>query len=796
MSQIQWTNYVVFSKFAKNSEGHIPADDLIKRIQTHPGGEAYYNAFDLEPRATFKGYQGVARPAMGLVSFDFDSETDPKLSLEQVQRFLIHLGSPPDAAVFFSGKKGFHVGVPQEYFGLSPAQDLPARLADYATSLSKQFPTLDTTVYNSNRKFRLPRSIHPDTRLYKIQLPTVEFLQGSLSLDAIRKRAEKPGLFQLEKAHRQPSTALVEALRDSGRASYEVVVREKEVYSQFEKFGDKKCIQAMLDKRAEPGSKQSIAMRIISDLFNRGVHLKETHEILAEWCIKNQVIDGKVSETIDQIYGGEAYSYGCNDRYKREHCSGKCALYSKLSPETRPPALDAPAKLQAQALKKKKPSEHEIAQALLSKFQDKLLKQDRALFRYKDGHWKEVKLGEIDQIKVRIMEACENEATSYEVDSIYRTFVRELDPVPPGINLFDASPVGANFKNGTLHLRKTINPEGEAFRLEFLPHRQEDYMTNLLPYDYDESKSQKNQPFLEMLDRVFEGSPDKDEKIRAVKQMYGACLVPLWPHFFMLHGKPQTGKSTLIQIAEQLVSEENICSVEPHQFNGFNMESMIGKLVNADPDISTEFEISESQIKKVEDRRRFRIRRKGIADIYGFIPAIHMWGGNNIPPTATGYHKAHDRRWTFLEFKNVQGVGFYSKTYWKWIWDQNPQGIVNFALEGLEDLAARKGHFINPESGKLKLVQWQEEGDSVAQFLQSVADGEGDLVLDSNSKLMRSKLYECYQLWAEGEGYRWVPQTRAQFFSVLRAKGWADKKIEGVWYFMGVCVKVNAHAQH
>src|SRR5207247_650950 len=145
-----------------------------------------------------------------------------------------------------------------------------------------------------------------------------------------------------------------------------------------------------------------------------------------------------------------------------------------------------------------------------------------------------VRLGEIDQIKVKIMAACENEATSYEVDSIYRTFVRELDAVPPGINLFDASPFGANFKNGTLHLIQEFKNEQESFRLEFRPHRREDYMTNLLPYDYDESQTQKNQPFLEMLERVFENDRDRAEKIRAIQQMYGACLVPRWPHFFML----------------------------------------------------------------------------------------------------------------------------------------------------------------------------------------------------------------------------------------------------------------------
>lgn len=803
----QWKNYIVFSKYAKNSEGHLDASQLLPRIDTHPGNEAYYNAYDLEPRATFKGYQGLTRPAMNLVSFDFDSEENPELAFQDMLKFIGWVNSK-DQVVFFSGKKGFHVGVPSECFGITPSLDLPHRLSDLAHALSKTYATLDTSVYNANRKFRLPRSKHPGTGLYKIQIPLVELLQGTLKLPGIQIQAKTQGKVFLAdsqaKTGRAPLPHLVQALKEASKPSYDSYTEDRKVFTEFERYDDKLCIKRMLENRAEPGHKQAIALRLICDFYNQGKHYKDAQALMSEWCIRNNITDGKVHETLDQIYGGEAYSFGCNDAYKSKNCSAKCAIFKRLSTATKPNPIDAPAKT-VKETKFKIPPEKVLAELLLQQFEGNLIKQGRSLFIYVEHFWREVTLGEIDQIKCKIMDACQGLATSYQVDSIYRTFLRQIPHVEGELNLFDPNPFGANFEDGTLHLIEESTSGTKTFRLDFRPHRREDFMTNLLPMNYALAQGQCPAPeFDAMLGRVFHEDPDKDEKVRAVRQMYGACLMPRWPHLFMLYGPPQTGKSTVIQIAEQLVTRANRCSVEPHEFHSFNMETMVGKLLNSETDISSQWAISDAAIKRIEDRRITRIKRKGFTDVYGFIPAIHIFGGNDIPPTAEGAHKAHDRRWTFIEFKHIQGVGNYDKEYWRWLWELETPGILKFALEGLQDLCATHGHFLNPASGKERMAEWQESRDPVSQFLNAVRDHEVNVGVDPvyfnrDDKMTRQKLYNAFKTWTAtygAYGGKREDLGSSRFYATLRKRGLVEYKSGNDWYFKGFGANPPPDTQH
>jgi phage/plasmid-associated DNA primase len=271
----------------------------------------------------------------------------------------------------------------------------------------------------------------------------------------------------------------------------------------------------------------------------------------------------------------------------------------------------------------------------------------------------------------------------------------------------------------------------------------------------------------------------------------------------MLHGKPQTGKSTVIQIAEKMVSPENLCSVEPHQFHGFNMESMVGKLVNSDTDITTDAPISEANVKKIIDRRMFRIRRKGIADAYGFLPGVHVFGGNGIPPTLDGAHRAHDRRWTFISFNHVQGVGKYDIEYWLWVWEQSPQGIINFAIAGLEDLLKERGHYLNPESGKKKMDEWQTNTDPVELFIRDARAGVLELpperdkngnIVDSKTQVKVGETYRVKQPLLWGAFVAWHLDTFQQkpkvsrfgLYAALREKGYPTVIIGGYDHFSGI----------
>lgn len=471
-----------------------------------------------------------------------------------------------------------------------------------------------------------------------------------------------------------------------------------------------------------------------------------------------------------------------NDLHTREGLEEVRAQLLRLE-ENAPALMPIPGKLTTDKHQK-------VAAALVKFYGEKLIKQGSDLFSYTGTHWRILEKQHTDILKCELQILHGNQATYSQIMSSYNLFVAELPHVPEGVNLFSPPQWAANFRNGTLF----VVPRGAGkYGTEFRPHAPGDWMVNVLPYDYLPGDESRNLEFEEMLDRVFHGDSDKPEKIRALSQMYGACLVPAFPHLFMLWGAPGTGKSTAIILASRLVHKDNACSVDPTEFDGFNMETMAGKLVNFDTDIEMHKPISEKQIKKIVDRLPFRIRRKGIKDIDAPIPATHIFGGNNIPKTLDGASRAQDRRWTFISFNALVAKGNYNLDYASFCFEKGPQGILNFALRGLADLLESGGHFIQPQSGKEKMEEWQLQTDPIGQFLADIKGGE---VLDNTTRVMEGPTWriKTTQLWTcfvtfHQEVYNAPPKvTRFKFFSSLKERGVTKVTIRGTEHFAGLGV--------
>ncbi len=294
-----------------------------------------------------------------------------------------------------------------------------------------------------------------------------------------------------------------------------------------------------------------------------------------------------------------------------------------------------------------------------------------------------------------------------------------------------------------------------------------------------------------MLDRLFQNDADSSEKIFAIKEMFGACLAPLFPHLFMLHGKEKSGKTTLIVIAQRLLDQKNISSIEPHDFTGFNMATMAGKLANIVTDIDTEKMISDANIKKIEDRIPITINRKFKDPLIAPLPAIHIFAGNGIPPTGDGNSKAHERRWTFIEFKSFQVTGNYDKNYAHTVFNSNPRGILNFALEGLNLLLGAGGHYTNPKSGKASVSEWMNTADEMQQFLDEIEQIEVKngaqryYVFGEELFVNRVMLFNDFIEWAKSQGIK-KTFTRNWFYKRLRAKKFVMKPSDGTNYVYGI----------
>lgn len=184
-----------------------------------PGGvdhEAYLSAFTfgddfrahLSRTGTTKGFDGACGAARLWFDLDRDDTTAGieaarldavALGLHLCDRFALDADS---LLWFYSGRKGFHGGLPLAGFAPKPgplfnaiARRLAEQVAGAVPSGNGAGVVIDTGVYDKVRAFRAPNSRHPKTGLHKRRLTFDELMH--LSAGRIVELAAKPEPFDL-----------------------------------------------------------------------------------------------------------------------------------------------------------------------------------------------------------------------------------------------------------------------------------------------------------------------------------------------------------------------------------------------------------------------------------------------------------------------------------------------------------------------------------------------------------------------------------------------------------------------
>jgi hypothetical protein len=126
---------------------------------------------------------------------------------------------PADLLLFFSGSKGFHVGLPTSLWLPAPSLDFAKtarRFAEHVAELAAV--TIDTGVYDRVRAFRAPNSRHPKTGLHKRRL-TFDELLGPL--DAILELGKTPTPFAVPAVVKTSDQAAADWQRAADQAKQE-----------------------------------------------------------------------------------------------------------------------------------------------------------------------------------------------------------------------------------------------------------------------------------------------------------------------------------------------------------------------------------------------------------------------------------------------------------------------------------------------------------------------------------------------------------------------------------------------
>lgn len=168
--------------------------------------ECYLSAFQygndfrhqLETTGSTKDFAGECWAAY--LWFDIDRD-DVDIALTDARRLAVTIDeryrlADGDLLAFYSGSKGFHLGLSTSLWRPMPAVTFHKVARRFAERLAELAGVaIDTAVYDKVRLFRAPNSRHPKTGLHKRQLPFDVLMQ--LSIDGIKALAAEPALFDL-----------------------------------------------------------------------------------------------------------------------------------------------------------------------------------------------------------------------------------------------------------------------------------------------------------------------------------------------------------------------------------------------------------------------------------------------------------------------------------------------------------------------------------------------------------------------------------------------------------------------
>lgn len=434
------------------------------------------------------------------------------------------------------------------------------------------------------------------------------------------------------------------------------------------------------------------------------------------------------------------------------------------------------------------PTEKQVCEYILDYFKDRMIRQDKSIFVYHGTHWTELDVMGVDRLKQMINVAANGLLGSRDLEAYYRFLLIHCPQVPFGTNFFQPNPYAANFQNGTAHI--------QGKELVFRKHDATDYLTSVLPFDYVPEGEAPAAPRLDkMLDRLFHGRDDKVEAIALAHELIGACFMPAFPIIVIFYGRPNSGKSTLIKFLVKLVSRENVCSVQLCDMHGFNMETMIGKLLNYDTDIDVNRPMNDSEVKKIIDREPRTIRRKGLRDAIAYLPAVHLFAGNALPKSLDGASQAYGKRIVLVHTDNAITEKPEDDFEQKILDDEMP-GIVARGLSGLRRRLVQGSYTISGQSRE-RVRTMEADSDLVGQFFDEVDHGEiaddkkHRLASDPAARIERKSLWEVFNNWQTETNPRGPHLTKRAAFDRFEARGVQVVTVKGIRFFTGLGLKVS-----
>lgn len=241
--------------------------------------------------------------------------------------------------LFFSGNKGYHLYIPKEYVNYPDNLENKWNIVNhlFAQKIRELYPeikdSIDLSVYDKIRIFRLPFSIHPKSGREKVlvewQKLDKEFPSRSFISPIFRKEDILQEILN-GKPHPDVSEKWITIEKSEIPKHKEIDMKTGVIKSYVEyPYGEKLCIYKMLNTYDLTGMRHKVALRLQSYWKEKGYNKEFVWNMLKVW---NKRLTNPMSllelDNIIKFYD-RGYIFTCNDDIKKFFCINTCHMYKQ-----------------------------------------------------------------------------------------------------------------------------------------------------------------------------------------------------------------------------------------------------------------------------------------------------------------------------------------------------------------------------------------------------------------------------------------------------------------------------------
>lgn len=358
--------------------------------------------------------------------------------------------------------------------------------------------------------------------------------------------------------------------------------------------------------------------------------------------------------------------------------------------------------------------------------------------------------------------------------NIHQAATLDLDHRDQGF--FDNVKPGVAFANGFV----TTDANGPTLS----PKSPENKATYCLPFDF--SPEAECSEWIQVLRRVFDGSPSQEDDGKLLQEFIGACLTGnAWRYCraLILSGGGNNGKSVVAEfITEQLFPASSVSYTSPQSWA---KPEYLSRLRDAQLNVANEIPADDIQagdvFKAVIDGGAVTARNLYENPYTLKSRAGHIFLANDLPgnrDNSNGFW----RRMLVLPFRRdfsrrPDDTGkLRTKEEVKTALGSELPGVSLWALHGASRLL-RQGGYTQPVSHRLAIAEWRRDVDQVAAFLNECCTIDGGYS-------SHDSIYRSFREWCERSGRQAVGNRKLA--TRLRSLGVDERRSNGLQFTLTV----------